>query len=80
MIKVLLFASLQDLAQKHEINLEEKSISLGDLKEKLREEYQDLSNSMERVMVAVNEEYVDDNNITLKSGDVVALIPPVSGG
>jgi molybdopterin converting factor small subunit len=30
-------------------------------------------------MVAVNEEYVDTNYI-LKDGDVVALIPPVSGG
>ncbi len=30
--------------------------------------------------LAVNEEYVDSNGITLKNGDTVAVIPPISGG
>lgn len=34
---------------------------------------------MDRILVAVNGEYVDFGKI-LKEGDVVALLPPVSGG
>jgi molybdopterin converting factor small subunit len=30
--------------------------------------------------LAVNEEYVDSNGVTLKNGDTVAVIPPISGG
>jgi molybdopterin converting factor small subunit len=30
-------------------------------------------------MVAINEEYANEED-TIQSGDVVALIPPVSGG
>ena len=32
------------------------------------------------VRVAVNEEFVDASKTTLAAGDVVALIPPVTGG
>lgn len=35
---------------------------------------------MARVAVAVNEEYVTDRQMTLREGDTVALIPPISGG
>ncbi|CAL1277926.1 unnamed protein product [Larinioides sclopetarius] len=35
----------------------------------------------ENVILAVNEEYVDKSeNILLKNGDEIAVIPPLSGG
>ena len=41
--------------------------------------YPELSDYRERLMFAVNAEYVDSSFI-LKGGEEVALIPPVSGG
>ena len=41
--------------------------------------YPELSDYGERLMFAVNAEYVDSSFI-LKGGEEVALIPPVSGG
>lgn len=35
--------------------------------------------SLDTVMVAINEEFVTDEDI-VKPGDIVAFIPPVSGG
>jgi len=33
------------------------------------------------LILAINEEYVDlDDRLTLKAGDEIALIPPLSGG
>jgi molybdopterin synthase sulfur carrier subunit len=48
-----------------------------DLKQTLTESYH--LSQMETTMVAVNEEYALDHDV-IRAGDVVALIPPVSGG
>ena len=77
MIKVLFFAHLQEEIGKSEIELDNADMSVKKLKTDLQEKY-NLSN-MDQVMVAINEEFaVDDDEI--KDGDVVAFIPPVSGG
>lgn len=78
MIKVLLFAEMQERAGKSEIMVEEGSISVQELKEKYLQKY-DIAHLLSQAMVAVNEEYSEDDTI-LQSGDVVAFIPPVSGG
>lgn len=77
MITVLFFAHLQDIVGKEKITLSEKSLLLSDLKTKLKEEYQ--FQNLEQIMFAINEEYAVDSDV-VKEGDVVALIPPVSGG
>lgn len=77
MIKILLFAGLQECIGKDtlELNLEEASVR--DLKWKLKEQYP--SSNLDDVMTAINEEYALDTDI-VKQGDTVAFIPPVSGG
>ena len=55
-----------------------KGSSIEQLKQYFIEEYDELS-KYHNFSVAVNEEYVEAGYI-LKSNDIVALIPPVSGG
>lgn len=77
MITVLLFAHLQEQFGAEKITVHEGELTVGELKERLKAEY-NWSDS-QRVMVAINEEYAVDEDI-IKTGDTVALIPPVSGG
>ncbi|WP_096270119.1 molybdopterin converting factor subunit 1 [Paucisalibacillus globulus] len=77
MITVLLFAQLQESLGKEMIEVEASNISVTELKEQLKIAYN--LPQIDHVMTAVNEEYALPDDI-LSSGDVVALIPPVSGG
>lgn len=60
-----------------EIELPAQS-SVSDLRKLLAEKYPSL-NELASLRFAVNSEYAADSD-TLKDGDEVALIPPVSGG
>jgi len=78
-ITILLFGILKDIIGENSIELPiEKDTSIINLKASLLEDYKNL-NKFSNFSVAVNEVYVEANYM-LKSGDVVALIPPVSGG
>ncbi len=78
-ITVLLFGILKDIIGENSLKLHmENNSTIDNLKESLLKEYTKLD-SFSNFSVAVNEEYVDLNYI-LKGNDVVALIPPVSGG
>jgi sulfur-carrier protein len=77
MITILLFAHLQEQFGTDKITINETELTVTALKEKLEKEYN--WDQGQRVMIAINEEYaVDEDMIT--EGNVVALIPPVSGG
>ncbi|MFA2809857.1 molybdopterin converting factor subunit 1 [Bacillus mycoides] len=77
MIEVLLFAHLQEEARKPALHIDCENITVTELKEFLVKEYNvAISNE---VMVAINEEYANEGDI-IQTGDVVAMIPPVSGG
>ncbi|MEI3597472.1 MULTISPECIES: molybdopterin converting factor subunit 1 [unclassified Oceanobacillus] len=77
MIKVLLFAELQETTGKSNLDIPVQNITVRQLKEKLKINYPQLN--LHDVMTAINEEYArEDDAIT--SGDTVAFIPPVSGG
>ncbi|WP_102347372.1 molybdopterin converting factor subunit 1 [Bacillus sp. Marseille-P3661] len=77
MINVLFFAHLQEAVGESNISWSADSpITVQELKQKLEEKY---NLNLQSVMVAVNEEYAEDD-VQLTSGDTIALIPPVSGG
>ncbi|MEN2767394.1 molybdopterin converting factor subunit 1 [Ornithinibacillus xuwenensis] len=77
MITVLLFAQLQEEMGKERFELEINELSVQDLKELIKQNYN--LNQLDHVMVAINEEYALPSDI-VSQGDVVAFIPPVSGG
>ncbi len=77
MIKLLFFAELEEIVGSRELTIEKGELTIVELKQFLKEQYPTLP--VDRAMIAVNEEYVEDTNV-IKANDVVALIPPVSGG
>jgi molybdopterin converting factor subunit 1 len=79
-IRLLLFASCRDAVGGKEFDLEfEEGISAGALREELALRYPRLRPLKEKLLLAVNAEYVGDET-AIRNGDEVALIPPVSGG
>ncbi|BCA36453.1 molybdopterin converting factor subunit 1 [Bacillus thuringiensis] len=77
MIEVLLFAHLQEEVSKPALQIDCENITVAELKKVLIKKYNvAISNE---IMVAINEEYANENDI-IQTGDVIAIIPPVSGG
>ncbi len=79
-MKLLLFGITRDIVGSNELNFELDShvSNVGELKNALGEKFPEL-HQLKSLAIAVNEEYATDE-ITLSPNDVVALIPPVSGG
>jgi len=78
MITILLFANLrEEVGSDRLVILEEQEMTVGQLKEWLKDSYH--LQSVDTVMIAINEEFVTNEEM-IKAGDIVALIPPVSGG
>ncbi len=79
-IKVLYFSSIKDKLKKKEDILDiGENTTLEDVISLLKGKYPEITESLDKSMFAVNEEYADKDKI-LKEGDTVAVIPPVSGG
>ena len=78
-IQLLFFGITTDLVGENSIKFElNTNATVNDLKESLIEEFPALKN-IDQFAIAVNEEYAE-NNLQLKNGDIIAVIPPVSGG
>ncbi|MCW9130210.1 molybdopterin converting factor subunit 1 [Bacillus paramycoides] len=78
MITILLFANLrEEVGSERLIIIEKREMNVQQLRKWLKDKYQ--LQTLDRVMVAINEEFVTDVDI-VKAGDTVAFIPPVSGG
>lgn len=84
-LKVLFFAKARELAGDiREAQLElplQEQYCCSDLLTLICDKY-NLNLIKHNVILAVNEEYCDDlsNFVSLKSGDEIAIIPPLSGG
>lgn len=77
MVDVLFFAELQETVGNEKVSVEAEGITVTELKKNLLSTYN--LETLENAMVAINEEYAKENAVVNK-GDVVAFIPPVSGG
>lgn len=77
MITVHYFAGVRELTGTREEKFSFSGNTVGQLKEQLIEKYPGMAESS--VQVALNEEYALPDDV-LSEGDIVALIPPVSGG
>lgn len=80
-VKVMLFAGLRELLGSELVEgFEGDQVSVSEFRQRLGERYPQLAPHLECAAIAVNEEYVRDGETAIRAGDVVALIPPVSGG
>ncbi|OGO48392.1 MAG: molybdopterin converting factor subunit 1 [Chloroflexi bacterium RBG_16_64_32] len=78
--RVRLFARLADLAGTRETEVElGEGLSAADAFRLLCQRFPELADHSDSVMYAVNAEYVNSDH-SLRDGDELALIPPVSGG
>ncbi|MDQ0208904.1 MoaD/ThiS family protein [Alkalicoccobacillus murimartini] len=76
MITVKCFAHLEEQIGSHTLEFSYKEKTVEALLDELQITY---SINLDSIMVAVNEEYADQKTI-IQDGDILALIPPVSGG
>ncbi len=77
MIKLLFFAQLQEEIGQESIWIEGDHYTVEQLKEYVQSEYPKIH--LQQVFVAINEEFSMDSD-SVKDGDIVAFLPPVSGG
>ncbi|MBI0578176.1 molybdopterin converting factor subunit 1 [Neobacillus cucumis] len=77
MNKVLFFAHLRDVVGEESLALNAAGKTVSDLKIELTAIYN--LPKMETVMTAINEEFASNDQV-ISEGDVIAFIPPVSGG
>jgi molybdopterin converting factor subunit 1 len=80
-VQVLYFAALRDLSGINEerVSLPLATVSVAGLLALLQERHGALRGRLQSVRVAVDEEFTELSR-ELSGGEVVALIPPVSGG
>lgn len=77
MIRVLLFAHLQEAIGDSELRVDLSGHTVGQIKVWMENQYPKLS--LQQMMAAVNEEFAEDE-VILNNGDTLAFIPPISGG
>ncbi|KRK49166.1 hypothetical protein FC96_GL000087 [Secundilactobacillus kimchicus JCM 15530] len=79
-LKVKLFAMLREqLGETVTLNLGDKATAEA-VKPALIERFPAAKPILETARLAINQDFVSDEAMTLAPGDEVALIPPVSGG
>lgn len=80
MITVLAFAQLREAFQTDQLKLELERSTLSELRTLLEEQFPEAKNTLKNSRFALNQSYQMDESTPVKSGDEIALIPPVSGG
>ncbi|WP_087037960.1 ubiquitin-like small modifier protein 1 [Thermococcus litoralis] len=82
MVKVRVFATLRGIVGKSELEVQAETV--GELLEKLYNEYPKMKKELEKGAVILvngkNIEHLEKLNTKLKDGDVVSIFPPVGGG
>lgn len=69
----------KDIVGENQISLEfDKDLSITEFRQRLMKHFPGLE-KMQTYTIAVNEEYAEESQL-LSNNDVVAIIPPVSGG
>ena len=78
-LKILTFGIARDIVGGSTLNFDTpEGINVAQLKQKLLDHYPTFGN-LSSLLIAVNEEYGDDETV-ISEDDDIALIPPVSGG
>jgi sulfur-carrier protein len=79
-VHIQLFARTRELAGAASLELElEEAATVGDLRRQLAAERPALAPLLAKSAIAVDQEFADDQ-LSLRHGAMVAVLPPVSGG
>jgi molybdopterin synthase catalytic subunit/molybdopterin converting factor small subunit len=79
-IKVLLFAILREYVGESSITVNlSRGTDISNFLIEIESQHTILKGKLDSVLVAINEEYADQNRV-IDQHDILALIPPVSGG
>src|SRR2546423_5101276 len=79
-VRVLFFGAARESATDEPVPSPARASTARDAFERVLAVYPDLRRFRSSLLVAVNQEYARELDITLKDGDELALFPPVSGG
>ena len=80
LVSVQLFAAARDRIGRSSIQVElEEGTTVATLRERLSEQFPQLTDIVSRAMVAVDTEYAGKDQ-PIRATSEIALIPPVSGG
>lgn len=83
-VEIKFFASCRDVtnvnSMKIELDTTEKRATVAVVIDKVLELYPDLQEIMNEISIAINQKYIKDKDMNLKNQDVIAFIPPISGG
>jgi len=78
-VKILFFGIAKDISKVNSVEFElKKDANVFDFLQLLKEKYSGFT-AINDFSIAVNEEYAE-NDVVLSESDVIAIIPPVSGG
>ena len=82
MVKVLFFAKAKEIVQTSESNLTLASnLTVDQIYQALEKKWPKLKILKRTFALALNEEYLEqDSTVTLNQNDILAVIPPISGG
>ena len=79
-IEILFFGKIIEIINKSKITISvNNDTQLFYVINKINEMYPLLKN-IQNIMYAINNEYIYDYNIKINENDVIAYIPPISGG
>jgi molybdopterin converting factor subunit 1 len=81
-VELKLFASCREIAgiSSCNITLTPPQHSVMDLINNVLEQFPDLADSVSELSIAVNKKYITEKDHLLSDNDIVAFIPPISGG
>ncbi len=78
-VKILFFGIAKDISKVNSVEFAlKKDANVFDFLQLLKEKYSGFT-AINDFSIAVNEEYAE-NDVVLSESDVIAIIPPVSGG
>ena len=79
-IRIKAFAAVREIlgSREHEMEIRDGS-SVGDVFDILSGSFEDLRAMKDALLFAVNEEYCGEERV-LANDDILAILPPVSGG
>lgn len=79
-LNIRLFATLKDSAGASQVSVDVgESATVSDLLDSISRQYPAIEPYLQSILISVNQEYAERNQ-PIRSGDEIALFPPVSGG